>query len=221
MSKKIEILPEWPGWKRAIAERLNDIGMSMKDASIRAGLGETFVRDALKRDKEPTLRNLDKLRQFLGIDNFPAKVEVAGLVVEGKAQAGAFMDVSLIDHEDDSEKPRINVARDPRYPHASQYALLVIGDSMNKLFDAGSYVTCVSWPDTGLAIAPNMCLHVERHQGSLVEITVKRVGLLDGKFVLEPVSTNQAHKNIDLDGDDGTEIIVRGLITGSWKPISF
>lgn len=68
MVRKIEILPDWPHWKREIAERMNELGMSMKEASLKAELGETFVRDALKRDKEPAFKNLQKVRKVIGLD---------------------------------------------------------------------------------------------------------------------------------------------------------
>jgi SOS-response transcriptional repressor LexA len=221
MAKKIEILPEWPQWKKEIAERLNEIDLSMKVASLEAGLGETFVRDALKRDKEPTFSNLQKVRQVIGLGAVARPdIEVSGLEVIGKAQAGTFLDISVFD--DSHDKEIIPAPRNPKFPEARQYALQIIGDSMNKLVDDGSFVICTNWDDTGLQFKPGMSLHVERHQGSLVEVTVKRLALNEkGRFILEPYSTNPTHKAIMLDGDASTEIKVRGLVTGSWKSIPY
>jgi SOS-response transcriptional repressor LexA len=221
MAKEIEIPEEWPAWKKEIAVFLNARGLSMKEASLRANLGETFVRDALKRDKEPAHKNLLKLRTAIGLESAPSILEVTGLPIAGKAQAGSYLDVSLVDEIPEEELERIQVARDPRYPHAKQYALLIVGDSMNKKLDDGSYATCVRWAETGLLPQPGMLLHVERRQGHLVEVTVKCLAIRDGKYFFDPMSTNPLHKPIALDGDAGTEIEIVGLVTGSWKPISF
>lgn len=221
MTRTLEIPPHWPAWKREIAERLNATGTSMKDASIRAGLGETWVRDALKRDKEPTVKNLTKLKEILGLPKAiqPAKYGVGNLQVIGRAQAGAFLDVSIISQ--DEEFDTIPVAQIPRYAHARQYALLTVGDSMNKIFDDGSYVTCANWDDLGLSCRPGMCLHVERHQGSLVEVTLKCFDIVDGVEMLLPRSTNPSHKPIPLESEEGGHIFVKGLVIGVWKPLFF
>lgn len=217
----IPIEPHWPKWKVEIAERLNEINMSMKKASIDAGFGETFVRDALKRDKEPTVSKLQKVRQVIGLEAIERPdVKLTGIEVVGRAQAGAFMDIDLV--QEDDEREIINAPRDPNFPRARQYALEIVGDSMNKLFDEGSFVICVNWDDTGLSKKPGMCVHIERHQGPLVEVTVKRLAREPtGHFILEPVSSNSTHKPIKLDGFEGKEIILKGLVTGSWKKISY
>lgn len=217
----IEIDPHWPKWKVEIAERLNEINMSMKKASIDAGFGETFVRDALKRDKEPTVSKLQKVRRVIGLDAIERPdVSLVGIEVVGRAQAGAFMDIDLV--QDDDDKPTIPAPRDPNFPYARQYALEIVGDSMNKLFEEGSFVICVNWEDSGLRYKAGMCVHVERHQGALIEVTVKRLAKEEnGSFFLEPVSSNSAHKPIKLDGFDGKEIQIRGLVTGAWKRISY
>jgi SOS-response transcriptional repressor LexA len=225
MSKPIEIEEHWPDWKREIATRLNELGMSMKVASLGAELGETWVRDALKREKNPTHRNLTKIREFLGLPDradspLPSTVGIQNLRVIGRAQAGAFLDVSLMDDAAYGEE-EIQVASSPKYPHARQYALLAVGDSMNKIFDDGSYVTCVNWADIGMAAQVGMVLHVERHQGSLTEVTLKCLEMVEGRLMLVPKSTNPVHKPIPLAGDEGTEIIIKGLVTGAWKPIVF
>ncbi|MBX5143359.1 S24 family peptidase [Rhizobium lentis] len=222
MTKKIEIESNWPKWKVDLATRINDLGLSMKSASLQAKLNETWVRDTLKRDKTPSVENLAKIKAALKIADTStvAPADITSLKVLGRAQAGAFMDVSVID--DDVEHEVIPVARNPRFPHAEQYALRVVGDSMNKHFDDGSYVTCVSWPDTGLQLRPGLCLHVERYRGPLVEVTLKMLDLAEnGHLCLFPSSTNPVHKPIELNGDEGTEIVVRGLVTGFWKPVEF
>lgn len=148
----------------------------------------------------------------------PSILPTVGLPVHGKVQAGKWLDVSLVQDMGDDDAQSIPVAADPRYPNMANYALLVVGDSMNKKYDEGSYVTCVAWADTGLALKHGMCLHVERHEGALTETTLKCYVERDGKTWLEPRSTNTKHEAIEITGNETTEILVKGLVTGSWKP---
>lgn len=221
MKKQVEILENWPAWKREIAETINASGMSMKEASLKAGLGETWVRDALKRDKKPIHQNLLKVKKALGISDALSNppIGVDYLQVIGRAQAGAFLDVSVFSQDDEFET--IPVVRNNRFPHARQYALEVIGDSMNKLFEEGSFVTCANWAEIGMAMRAGLCLHVERYQGSLVEVTLKSLDVVNGSIMLCPRSTNQAHKPLPLSAIEEGEIRIRGLVIGVWKPIEF
>ncbi|CAJ1391694.1 unnamed protein product [Effrenium voratum] len=144
-----------------------------------------------------------------------------GLPIVGVAQAGAFREVAVFDYDED-DRPMIALARDFRFPDASQYALQVAGESMNRRYPNGTFVSCVAWADTGrMDPVPGMCLHVERHQGPLVEVTLKLYAERDGKRWLEPDSTDGRFKPIEINGDDGTEIVVKGLVTGSWRPETF
>lgn len=147
----------------------------------------------------------------------PELLPVSALRVEGVVEAGQFRDITIID-DNEYERETIPVAMDGRFPMCHQYALRVKGDSMNLLFPSGSYVTCVSWADTGLEWADGMIVHVERYRAGLVETTVKALQLISGKprFLL-PRSTNASHKPIEINGDDDTEIIIKGLVTGKWE----
>lgn len=51
--------------QRRIRSRLDELGKDMKTASLEAGLGETFVRDLLKRDRAPSADALTKLARTL------------------------------------------------------------------------------------------------------------------------------------------------------------
>lgn len=53
--------------KRRVQERLDATGLDMKAASVAAGHGETFVRDMLKRDREPSASKLQDLAKVLGV----------------------------------------------------------------------------------------------------------------------------------------------------------
>lgn len=148
----------------------------------------------------------------------PKQVEVEGLPVLGTSRAGGWLDITMVE-ANEHEPEIVPVARNPRFPHARQYAILISGDSMNRVFPEGAYVTCVDFADSGLGIKPGMIVHVERTLAGpqLVETTVKKVG--NGELL--PMSDNPIHKPIPIGGGPDTEITIKGVVIGKWEPISF
>lgn len=146
----------------------------------------------------------------------PVEIELAGLPVLGNIQAGHWLETAFIDAEGDPEL--LPVARDARFPHARQYALRVVGDSMDLDFPDGSYVTCVDFAESGLGIVEGMTVHVERHRshGQMVEITLKMIARKGSIFSLIPRSKNPAHQPISFTGKED-DIIVKGVVTGGWR----
>lgn len=76
------------GWKRRLERILDERRLDMKAVSLGAGLGETYVRDILKRDREPGIERLKAISDFLQV---PFSTLVApGLVpLVGFVRAGA------------------------------------------------------------------------------------------------------------------------------------
>lgn len=149
----------------------------------------------------------------------PFDNELEGLPLLGNIQAGAWVEAA--DAQEGAGTEMVQVVRDPRFPHARQYALRVVGDSMDLEYPDGSIVTCVSFSDSGLAIAEGMIVHVERHRagGQFVEITLKQVQRRNGRLYLVPRSTNPKHRPLDLESSDGeTEIVCKGVVLGGWAP---
>lgn len=150
------------------------------------------------------------------------RLEVTGLRVMGIIKAGDWKDISILG-DDDTEPEVFQVARDPRFPRADQYLLKVEGDSMNEMFPDGSYVICVNFADSGLALKTGQIVHVERTlaETHLVETTLKQVNIqAPDRISLRPRSTNPVHKEVILDGDESIEVQVRGIITGKYEPIA-
>jgi len=147
----------------------------------------------------------------------PIELEQTGLPVVGRIQAGHWLDVTVLEPQTEEFLP---VARDPRYPRVRQYALQVLGDSMNIMFPEGSYVTCIDFAESGLPLRDHMVVHVERriNGGQLVEITLKVVETHAGRTCLVPKSTNPAWfpYYIDASAED-TEVVVKGLVTGKYE----
>jgi SOS-response transcriptional repressor LexA len=144
----------------------------------------------------------------------PAEIEVAGLPILGEIRAGAWLETSFIDAE--GEPDMLQVARDPRFPRARQYALRVVGSSMDLDYPDGSYVTCVDFAESGLSIAEGLTVHVERHRQGFVEITLKALERRRSSWWLVPHSSDPVHQPISLKTDDG-EVVIRGVVTGGWR----
>lgn len=53
-------------WKAELERELETRGLDMKEASLAAGLGETGVRDILKRTKNPGIESLIAIARMLG-----------------------------------------------------------------------------------------------------------------------------------------------------------
>ena len=203
------------------------LGLSQAALAERAGTSQPQIRRLESGERKLTKEWAERLAPHLQSsaidlmfsDSPDEEREVIGLTVEGTVKAGDWLDISIMD--DNREPEVIHVAKDPRFPRAHQYALRVEGDSMNEIFRDGSFVTVVDFAETGLSLRPGMIVHVERHMGamSLVETTLKEVGN-DLKTLL-PRSTNPVHKPIRMNGNEATEIVVKGIVTGEWKPYNF
>lgn len=214
-----------------IQERLDIIGKSASAASTEAGFGNSYIRDIGRKSSVPSFEKISRLAvvlqcspEYLAYGNTNSDeattVPVTGLRVEGISKAGHWLDISLT-NDNEHEREVIPAIALSRFAHARQYALQLSGDSMNKRYPDGSYVTAVDWGGTGLELKEGMALHIERHNGGLVETTVKVYAIRDGKRWLDPDSTNDSHKPIEIHGDESTTIEIKGLITGSWMPSEF
>jgi SOS-response transcriptional repressor LexA len=151
----------------------------------------------------------------------PYEIDVEGLPLLGTIQAGHWVEPVPDAAGEGAQIEMVPVVRDPRFPHAKQYALKVVGDSMDLDYPDGSIVTCVSFADSGLALAEGMIVHVERQRagGQLVELTLKMVEKRKGELCLVPRSTNARHQAFPINSSDPeTEIIARGVVIGGWSP---
>lgn len=149
----------------------------------------------------------------------PYEIDIAGLPLLGSIQAGHWLEVGF--GQDEAKSEMVPIVRDPRFPRARQYALRVIGDSMDLDYPEGSIVTCVDFAESGLSLGEGLILHVERQRagGQLVEITLKAVERRKGQLCLVPHSSNPAWQSIPLKSDDGdTTTIARGVVLGGWGP---
>lgn len=142
-----------------------------------------------------------------------------GLAVLGEVQAGVWREVEIADEPKYTPLP---IGNDPRYSDKAQFALLVRGESMNRIVRDGSYIVCVSWAELGRQPRDNDLVVVERRRDGLVETTLKRIRLQDQKVILHPDSDDPRWQTpIVLDGSlENDEIAITALVVGKYEAFS-
>lgn len=146
----------------------------------------------------------------------PSTVQIGNLPIKGEVRAGAWLE---IDEQWDGYDGTIPAVADPRY-NAPQYALKVVGDSMNLVFPEGQYVICASLAEMGRDAQNGDLVIVERHRGGLIEATVKLFDTSGNEPVLRPRSTNKAHRPLRINHQPAeTDVFITGLVVGRYEPL--
>lgn len=150
---------------------------------------------------------------LLGVGETAHAPEVEGIMpVLGEVRAGRWLEVDEMAQE--RHKP-IPVGNDPDYADKPQFALKVLGTSMNRVFDEGDYVIVAS--DRNHQPQADDLLVVHRVRHGLIEATVKRVRFNDGKVELWPESTDPRWQlPIEYDPE---EVEIVGLVIGKYRKI--
>lgn len=195
-----------------------DISPAAMSAMI--GRDKDYIRDFIKGRKK-TLK-ADEMAEILAIlrpkidDELPHLTAPSEdeMEVVGKVQAGLWLETFVAD---EGERETIPVARDPRFPEATQYAVKVVGDSMDEEAADGSYAICVNFAESGLVQKPGMIVHVERQRPDQSESTLKAIDYEDGVFILKPRSRNPVYKPIYPEQMKGERVFIRGVVLSFFK----
>jgi len=149
----------------------------------------------------------------------PAEIEMSSVPVVGTVQAGVWLEVDGF-HGDAGDEERLPVVPNPRYAQFKQWAVKVVGDSVNKRIDDGAFAHCVD-VECGKDPKDGDLVVVERFRddGGLVETTIKEVRINGSGLELWPCSTNPAHNGpISLDnGEETTSARIKGFVIGSYR----
>lgn len=133
--------------------------------------------------------------------------------VRHRVQAGVWME---IDSSLDEIIGKIPIARDPSYPASRpQYAVLVVGDSMDQVLPEGSYAIVVA--AEGQTPMHGDLVIVRRTHRGLVERTIKRYVVTAGGAELRPESNDPKYKPMPILGDEDTLIEIEGFVIGEFK----
>lgn len=142
--------------------------------------------------------------------------EASGLEVVGEVAAGMWKEATFR-----FEKTYEPVAPDPSYPVRGQRLYRVNGTSINKLAASGEYLHAIEVYDGGVTPEHGDLVIVRRLQHGLAEYTAKTLVIENGRTFLRPESHDADWQNdIELTGDDDTEIAVTDVVIAKWSPIS-
>ena len=195
-------------FRMRVAARLAALNISMRDASIKAGMAPdslgkflTGKNRSMRADNMAALaRVLDVTESWLmgSSDDNTIEPSTFGVRFGGVVEAGAFRLQDPLDQE--SETVRVPLPHDWRYAPEAQFAFKVVGDSMNKAnINEGMYVLA-------LEVHAWERVHGEPTDGALVvvartrmgaperELTVKRLRIFRDRITLQPESTNPKHE---------------------------
>lgn len=210
-------------WKTRLKKAIEDKGLGMKEASLLAGKGETFVRDLLERDRIPSIENFLTLARIVGQpaayllgeeNEKQPEVGLRRVQVAAHVQAGHFVEAWEWDDED---KYSVFVPDLPEYRNLRLYGAELRGTSMNKRYADKTVVVFNSIAESYEDPIPGKRYVIERKRTSgEMEHTVKLLHAdTDGKFWLMPESDDPKYQGA-ISIEDGTgdedEVVIVGRV---------
>lgn len=224
---------------KRIKQRLDLLGMSEREASIKAVGNSQFIRNIRKNpDQSPRGENIIKLARVLEVSESwlllttddPGLAEPAeqadGIRYGGIAEAGTFRRVNI--YNQDAEYQLIPLQPNPNYPFDKQFAYRVEGDSMDL-----EHILPGMWIH---AVEVNIWekLHGAPRDGELVvveakragdderrELTVKMLRVFRDRIELHPCSSNPQNQKYVIpykppeDYDDKVQVIAI-VLSSTW-----
>lgn len=138
-----------------------------------------------------------------------------GLRILGTIAAATWTEV-----REEPELEYVPVMPSTRYPPQAQYALRVVGTSIDKVAPPGAILTFVDIYEVGMEPPNGALVHVERRRGDLVETTVKQLRQEGKARELWPLSTDPRHQaKIPLKSSKLDEIEIKGVVIGVYRDI--
>lgn len=130
--------------------------------------------------------------------------------VVGAVQAGHWFSMDVVD---EIKEAGLMVPGDPTYREFEQYAVKIVGDSINNFAKDGEYAVCVDI-HAGIDAEDGDYVVVEalRNGGAEVETTIKRLKITAKGPELWPDSTNPKHKGPIFLGKNGDEVRIKALV---------
>lgn len=214
----MSIDPEIARIKNLIAEGMRRKNIGAKPLAKLANLGETAVRDFMKKENvDIRLLTLKKLTRALGLDLedlFTADGKLMPmrlgpqLSIKGSVAAGEWCE-AYESPEDDWQTFTGRPDLTANITH--RFGLKVMGDSMDEIYPEGTIIECVSLFGNAEATPGKNVVVVRTRADSLVEATVKQLVEINGEMWLTPRSRNPAHQSYRL-GDEVNGIIETRII---------
>jgi len=139
--------------------------------------------------------------------------------VRGSTEAGNWKEASADSPVGGEE---ISIPMIPGFPSENQYALLVSGNSMNRVVSDGDYIIYLDYRETGISVEDGDLVVVERTRAGFVETTLKRLRRnASGSVELWPESDDPHHQHpVQMAApEDETSVSIIGLVIGSYRPL--
>lgn len=206
--------------------RMNKIGLNMKQLSLKAGLGETAIRDLFQgRSGSARIETGEKiaaalgctLRDLLAPPHEHTQRNVVPLPIIGAVEAGVWKEAIEWPRSDWQYEP---VPDDPRFAGYTRFGLQVRGRSMNQLYRDGDFVVCVPMIELQEKPEPGRRYVVYRiDSNGNIEATLKEYFIdPDGKAWLVPKSDDPRYQGaIELDNGETEDIQIYARVTGYWR----
>lgn len=188
--------------RKKLKEALDAKKISLAEASRKIGRNPAYIQQYIERGTPRVLP--EKLRlalaaltgmsdtDFAGGDHATVSLMATGyLSVLGEVRAGVWIEENAV-LEDSSEV--IPIGADPDYAYAEQFALRVIGTSMNRVAQPGEYVLVARWADIGRMPRDGEVLLIRREKAGEFEVTLKRAKKLNGIWEMWPDSTDPRYQ---------------------------
>jgi SOS-response transcriptional repressor LexA len=146
-----------------------------------------------------------------------------GLPIRGDVAAGLWHEIDAF--ADPGEFERAPVVVSPNFPAEAQYALRVVGTSINRIAQEGDFLRCVDIWIAGLTPRDGDLAIVEQRRNGeqLREVTAKRIRQTNGILRLEPESTDPKWQPILLDpkkAPDGIEARIIAIVDLVFRPVT-
>ncbi len=155
-------------------------GLSRPELAQRAETSRQQIERLEKGERELTKQWAERLAPHLGVSAvellFPSVVArtseiVLNIPVEGEAAAGVWR--QMFDaHE--RKYPPIPASPEPRYAGFTQFAVKIIGDSMNRVLPDESFAICVPFWKARRTPQENDLVYVQRSEGGQFSATPQR-----------------------------------------------
>lgn len=194
------------GWKYpAYAHHENGTAGMKKDVAAR-------YAKAFKVKPEWLLYGSPQSQQMSDINNSQLFLQTTpfSVPVVGAVQAGHWVSMDVLDEIKEAGQ---EVPGDPTYREVEQYAVKIVGDSINNFAKDGEYAVCVDI-HAGIDAEDGDYVVVEalRNGGAEIETTIKRLKITAKGPELWPDSTNPKHKGPIFLGKNGDEVRIKALV---------
>ncbi|SNY91969.1 SOS-response transcriptional repressor LexA (RecA-mediated autopeptidase) [Cohaesibacter sp. ES.047] len=199
-----------------IQNRMAELGLNPSSAGARVGKSRELIRNVLRgQSNTPSAINLKLIAQALetssewllegkgqpnATDQLPEQTgnvspstqRLGRIPIRGEVAAGLWREHDDLAQDLDEPPQYAPTVSNDRYPSDHQFALVVRGESLNKIAPDGSTLHCVELINGGAwDVKDGELVIVQRSkfQGAMIETTAKRVRK-NGDFELWPESTH-------------------------------